>query len=64
MTSPEDFDAIVRAFNYPNFSYADSLSNAYRINFTPRVFSAKKRHRISQSFYITRWLRHLFIPVN
>ena len=42
MTSPEDFDAIVRAFNYPNFSYADSLSNAYRINFTPRVFSANE----------------------
>ena len=29
-------------FNYPNFSYADSLSNAYRINFTPRVFSANE----------------------
>ena len=42
ITSPEDFDAIVRAFNYPNFSYADSLSNAYRINFTPRVFSANE----------------------
>jgi len=42
MTSPEDFDAIVSAFNFPNFSYADSLSNAYRINFTPRVFSANE----------------------
>ena len=42
MTSPEDFDAIVSAFNFPNFSYADSLSNAYRINFTARVFSANE----------------------
>ena len=42
ITSPEDFDAIVRAFNFPNFSYADSLSNAYRINYTPRVFSANE----------------------
>ena len=42
MASPKDFDAIVRAFDFPNFSYADSLSNAYRINFTPRVFSANE----------------------
>ena len=42
IAKPEDFDAIVRAFNFPNFSYADSLSNAYRINFTPRVFSANE----------------------
>ena len=42
MASPKDFDAIVSAFNFPNFSYADSLSNAYRINFTPRVFSANE----------------------
>ena len=42
IAKPEDFDAIVCAFNYLNFSYADSLSNAYRINFTPRVFSANE----------------------
>ncbi len=42
MTNPEDFDAVVSAFNFPNFSYADSLSNAYRINYTPRVFSANE----------------------
>ncbi|MCH2386031.1 MAG: TauD/TfdA family dioxygenase [Pedosphaera sp.] len=42
MASPKDFDSIVSAFSFPNFSYADSLSNAYRINFTPRVFSANE----------------------
>ena len=42
LASPEDFDAIVAAFGFPVFSYADSLSNAYRINYTPRVFSANE----------------------
>ena len=28
---------VVSALGYPNFSYANSLSNAYRINHTPRV---------------------------
>ena len=42
LASPEDFDAIVTAFNFPTFSYEDSLSNAYRINYTPRVFSANE----------------------
>jgi len=42
LAKPEDFDAVVGAFGYPNFSYDESLSNAYRINFTPRVFSANE----------------------
>ena len=42
IAKPEDFDAIVTAFDLPNFSYEESLSNAYRINFTPRVFSANE----------------------
>jgi alpha-ketoglutarate-dependent taurine dioxygenase len=42
LASPEDFDAIVAAFGFPVFSYEDSLSNAYRINYTPRVFSANE----------------------
>jgi hypothetical protein len=42
LTCPEDFDAAVVAFGFPNFSYADSLSNAYRLNFTERVFSANE----------------------
>ncbi len=42
LASPEDFDAIVTAFGLPIFSYEESLSNAYRINYTPRVFSANE----------------------
>ncbi|MEE3199442.1 MAG: TauD/TfdA family dioxygenase [Planctomycetota bacterium] len=42
LQTPEDLDAFVSAFGLPNFSYADSLSNAHRINFTPRVFSANE----------------------
>ena len=42
LTSPEDFDVAVRASKFPAFSYEDSLSNAYRINYTPRVFSANE----------------------
>ena len=42
LATPEDFDAAVGAFGFPNFSYADSLSNAYRLNFTKRVFSANE----------------------
>ena len=42
LASPEDFDAAVTAFNFPVFSYENSLSNAYRINYTPRVFSANE----------------------
>ena len=42
LAKPEDFDAAVGAFNFANFSYVDSLSNAYRINYTPRVFSANE----------------------
>ncbi len=33
---------MVSALGYPNFSYANSLSNAYRINHTPLVFSANE----------------------
>jgi len=42
LASAEDFDAMVVAFGLSGFSYDDSLSNAYRINFTPRVFSANE----------------------
>ena len=42
LASPEDFDAVVTAFGFPNFSYEESLSNAYRINYTPRIFSANE----------------------
>jgi hypothetical protein len=38
----EDFDAFVAAFDLPNFTYYESLSNAVRVNRTPRVFTANE----------------------
>jgi hypothetical protein len=40
--SPEAFDAFIRAFDYPNFPYEQSLSNAVRVVRTERVFSANE----------------------
>jgi len=40
--TPGDFDAAVTAFGLPNFTYEDSLSNAVRVVYTPRVFSANE----------------------
>lgn len=42
LKSADDFDAFVTAFDYPNFKYADSLSNAVRVNKTERVFTANE----------------------
>jgi alpha-ketoglutarate-dependent taurine dioxygenase len=38
----EDFDRFIEAFGYENFPYEDSLSNAVRVNKTPRVFTANE----------------------
>ncbi|MEP2102738.1 MAG: TauD/TfdA family dioxygenase [Parasphingorhabdus sp.] len=38
----DDFDSAVEAYGEENFPYADSLSNAVRINLTPRVFTANE----------------------
>ncbi len=38
----ESFDSFSAAFGYPNFTYQESLSNAVRINFTERVFTANE----------------------
>lgn len=40
--SAETFDAFSAAFDYPNFTYQESLSNAVRVNFTERVFTANE----------------------
>ncbi|WP_164101778.1 TauD/TfdA family dioxygenase [Candidatus Laterigemmans baculatus] len=40
--SPEDFDRFIAAFGWENFPYEQSLSNAVRKNYTPRVFSANE----------------------
>lgn len=42
LTTAEDFDAFVGAFALPNFPYDESLSNAVRVNRTPRVFTANE----------------------
>lgn len=42
LRSADDFDRFVRAFDYPNFAYADSLSNAVRVNLSERVFTANE----------------------
>ncbi|MDP7014522.1 MAG: TauD/TfdA family dioxygenase [Pirellulaceae bacterium] len=42
VASAENFDAFVGAFELPDFTYAESLSNAVRINRTPRVFTANE----------------------
>lgn len=42
LSSPEDFDRFITAFELENFPYEQSLSNAVRINYTPRVFSANE----------------------
>ena len=36
------FDAAITAYGEDGFSYADSLSNAVRVNITPRVFTANE----------------------
>lgn len=42
INSAESFDQFSAAFDYPNFTYKESLSNAVRINFTERVFTANE----------------------
>ncbi|SIO61650.1 Taurine dioxygenase, alpha-ketoglutarate-dependent [Singulisphaera sp. GP187] len=42
LVTAEDFDRFVAAFGFENFPYEDSLSNAVRINRTPRVFTANE----------------------
>lgn len=42
LREPEDFDRFIAAFGLENFPYERSLSNAVRVNYTPRVFSANE----------------------
>ncbi len=42
VTSAEDFDAFTQTFDYDPFTYEESLSNAVRVNLTPRVFTANE----------------------
>ncbi len=40
--TPDDLDRFIAAFGLENFAYEDSLSNAVRVNKTPRVFTANE----------------------
>ena len=42
LNTPEDCDAFVAAFGLTNFPYNESLSNAVRVNWTERIFSANE----------------------
>ncbi|MFT5465559.1 MAG: hypothetical protein ACI8UO_000654 [Verrucomicrobiales bacterium] len=42
LSTDQDFDAFITAFDFPNFKYQDSLSNAVRTNRTERVFTANE----------------------
>ena len=42
LSTPQDFDRFVTAFGVTNFAYDESLSNAVRVNRTPRVFTANE----------------------
>jgi Taurine catabolism dioxygenase TauD, TfdA family len=42
LKTARDFDQFVESFDLPHFAYEDSLSNAVRINKTPRVFTANE----------------------
>lgn len=42
LQTAEDFDQFIAAFDLPNFPYAESLSNAVRLNRTERVFTANE----------------------
>ncbi len=46
-----DFDRFVSAFGLPPFTYEDSLSNAVRMNRTPRVFTANEAPPTAAIFF-------------
>ena len=47
---PQAFDAAVKAYGEPGFTYEDSLSNAVRTNVTPRVFTANEAPPTTEIF--------------
>lgn len=42
ITSVSEFDQFSAVFDYPDFTYQESLSNAVRVNLSPRVFTANE----------------------
>lgn len=65
VTRAEDFDVLVQSLDVSNFPYDKSLSNAVRVNRTPRVFSANEapsdvqiffHHEMAQTPLYPRWI--------
>lgn len=65
LKTAEDFDRFVAAFDLVNFPYEQSLSNAVRVNRTPRVFTANEappnvtihmHHELAQTPAFPSWL--------
>lgn len=50
INSAETFDQFSAGFGYPNFTYQESLSNAVRINYTERVFTANEAPKSVEIF--------------
>jgi alpha-ketoglutarate-dependent taurine dioxygenase len=50
LRTAEDFDRSVSAFVMPAFTYEESLSNAVRVNRTPRVFTANEAPPTAEIF--------------
>jgi len=42
IVTAQDFDDVIASFQYETFTYEESLSNAVRVNRTPRVFTANE----------------------
>ena len=62
--SAETFDAFSAAFEYDNFTYQESLSNAVRINFTERVFTANEAPKEAEIYLHHEMAQTPFIPVS
>ena len=65
LKTADDFDRFVAAFDLLNFPYEQSLSNAVRVNRTPRVFTANEapptvtihlHHELAQTPAFPNWL--------
>ena len=65
LRTAEDFDRFIGYFGLPNFPYEQSLSNAVRVNKTPRVFTANEapptvtihlHHELAQTPVYPNWL--------
>ena len=62
LRTAEDFDLFVTAMGLPAFTYEDSLSNAVRLNRTPRVFTANEAPPSVEIFFHHEMAQTPFYP--